>query len=72
MDAAVRNFLRFTRCEIAEALAAATLAPARAIGEERRGRIAPGCAADLVLLDRDLRVTGTVIAGAFTAVSVAP
>ena len=53
------------------ALAAFTTAPAWLEGaEERRGRLAPGLAADLVLLDRDprddlagARVAGTMLAG---------
>jgi N-acetylglucosamine-6-phosphate deacetylase len=39
-----------------EAVAAVTATPARALGLERVGRLAPGYAADLVVLDADWRV----------------
>lgn len=63
MDAAVRNYRSFTGCEAHEAIAAATVAPASALGAEGLGCIAVGGAADLVLLGRDLRVLGTLING---------
>ena len=62
MDMAVRNYRDFTGCGIAQALTAATQAPARALGLSDRGRIAPGCRAELVLLDSQLRVQSTLVA----------
>ena len=51
-------------CRI-KAFSAATLAPAKAIGLDREiGALAPGLAADFVLLDRDLRVKSVYIDGA--------
>jgi len=63
MDQAVRNYRRFTGCGIAEALAAATLAPALALGLAHHGRLQPGAAADVVLLDAELRVQGAYVGG---------
>jgi N-acetylglucosamine-6-phosphate deacetylase len=63
MDQAVRNLVAFTGCSAADALAAATMTPARAIGAATKGRIEVGADADLVLLTRDLDVVATYIAG---------
>ena len=50
--------------ELDEALRMASLYPAQALGVEgERGRIAPGLRADLVHLDDDLSVRGTLIGG---------
>ncbi len=64
MDQGVRNLMAFTGCTLSEALRTVTLNPARLLGlEGQMGRVAPGCLADLVLLDRDLRVAATLVAG---------
>ncbi len=63
MDAAVRNLVRFTGCTAAEALACASRVPAALLGLADRGRLAAGTRADVVLLDTDLRVTTTIVAG---------
>ncbi len=63
MDDLVRNAVRWLPVTLPEAVRMATLNPARVIGEEGRGRIEPGAAADLVLLDDDLRVVSTLVAG---------
>ena len=47
---------------LGDALAAATTTPARVLGL-RKGRIAPGYDADLVVLDPALRPTATYVAG---------
>jgi N-acetylglucosamine-6-phosphate deacetylase len=41
----------------------ATATPAHVLGLERQGRLAPGCDADLVILDEALRVERTLVAG---------
>ena len=64
LDQALRNLIAFTGCTLAEALATITATPAKALGlDHERGRVAPGCVADLVLLTPDLRVQTTLIAG---------
>ena len=63
IDQAVRNAAEFTGCSLTEAITMATATPARLLGLERKGRIAPGCDADVVILDEALHVTHTLVAG---------
>lgn len=63
MDEAVRNMMAFTGCGLAAAARMASTTPARLLGLERKGRIAPGCDADLVALSRANEVTHTFVAG---------
>lgn len=65
MATAVRNAVEMLGVPLAEAARMASTYPAAFLGiDGDRGRIAPGCHADLVWLDRDLQVAGTWIAGA--------
>ena len=64
MATAVRNTVRLLGVDLAEAARMASTYPAQFLGlGERYGRIAPGFQADLVLLDDDLQVVATWIAG---------
>jgi len=63
-DRAVRNFAVDAEVTVREAVRAATLVPARLLGLARTGRIAVGCDADLMVLDRDGRIGLTVARGA--------
>ncbi|MEO7430212.1 MAG: N-acetylglucosamine-6-phosphate deacetylase [Acidimicrobiales bacterium] len=63
MDQAVRNLMAFTGCSAEVAVCAGTEAPARVLGDERRGTLAVGSRADLVVLDGERRVVATVIGG---------
>jgi N-acetylglucosamine-6-phosphate deacetylase len=64
MDQALRNLIEITGCTVGEALETMTATPARLLGlDGERGRIAPGLAADMVLLSPDLRVQTTIAAG---------
>ena len=64
MVEAVRHMSGRGGATLEEALAMASLTPARFLGlDGRRGRIAPGFAADLVALTPDLTVTDTWIGG---------
>jgi N-acetylglucosamine-6-phosphate deacetylase len=65
LDEAVRNLVAFTDCSPGEAISTVTVTPASVLGiAHRRGRIEPGCIADLVLLTPGLQVAGTIIEGA--------
>jgi N-acetylglucosamine-6-phosphate deacetylase len=64
MDAAVRNAVRFLGVRVEDAVAMASGLPARLLGLERRkGAIAPGMDADLVVLDGELNVCAALIGG---------
>lgn len=64
MDTALRNVIRYTGLSLGEALQMATSTPAEAMGwSGRKGVIAPGADADLILLDADLNVRLTMIGG---------
>ena len=63
MDTAVRNLITFTGCTLAEALPTVTRTPADLLGLPHKGRLAPHCDADLLLLTPDLQVHTTFIAG---------
>ncbi|WP_372017812.1 N-acetylglucosamine-6-phosphate deacetylase [Pseudoxanthomonas sp. 10H] len=65
MATAVRNCVRLLGLPLDEAARMASTYPAQFLGlSARHGRIAPGCQADLALLDDDLQVRSTWIAGA--------
>jgi len=64
MATAVRNSVRWLGVDLAEAARMASTYPAQCIGlGERLGRIAPGYQADLVLVDTDIQVLSTWVAG---------
>jgi len=64
MDAAVRNTMKFAGLSLGEALTMATATPAEAMGwSGRKGILASGADADVVLLDADLNVRLTMAAG---------
>ena len=63
MDVAVRNMVAWGGVTVAEALAMASIVPARLIGLDDGGAIAVGKRADLVVLDGDLQVSETWVGG---------
>jgi N-acetylglucosamine-6-phosphate deacetylase len=64
LDAGVRNAMRFAALSFSEALRMATSTPAEAMGwSGRKGVLAAGADADLILLDSDLNVRLTMVAG---------
>ena len=68
MDAAVRNAVRFLDVPVPVALAMASMNPARLLGiQHRKGAIAAGLDADLVVLDDELRCRATMVAGEWLA-----
>jgi N-acetylglucosamine-6-phosphate deacetylase len=61
---AVRNYLEFTGCPLAEAVNMASLNPARVLGEgASRGSIAAGKRADLVIARDDLEPETVIVGG---------
>lgn len=64
MDRAVQNIVRLVGLDLPTAVAMASLNPARLMGlAERKGSLAVGKDADLLILDEDLNVKTTIIGG---------
>ena len=63
MDRAVRHIVTRFRSSLVDAAWMCATTPARQLGVTDAGRIEAGLAADLVVLDRDLRVVRTLIGG---------
>jgi N-acetylglucosamine-6-phosphate deacetylase len=64
MDRAIRNMVAFTGYSLEKVIPMATSTPAAAMGiADRKGRIAPGYDADLVILDKDLNIDQTFVGG---------
>lgn len=63
MDQAIRNLVAWGACSLADALTMASITPARLLGLWQLGHIEAGCAADLVILDENLRVKYTIVNG---------
>jgi N-acetylglucosamine-6-phosphate deacetylase len=64
LDQAVRNLVASTGSPLSEAISTVTSTPASLLGlDGSRGRIAPGCTADLTLLTNDLQVYATIVTG---------
>jgi N-acetylglucosamine-6-phosphate deacetylase len=58
------RLMRFTGCPLSEAIRTVTENPARVLGlDQRKGRIALGYDADLVILENDLSVNTTLVGG---------
>jgi N-acetylglucosamine-6-phosphate deacetylase len=63
LDQAVRNMVHLAKRPLAEVLQMAGASPARVINAGQKGLLAAGYDADIVILDRDLRVRQTLIEG---------
>jgi len=64
MEQALRNFMTATGLSLADAWPTTSLTPAQAVGLAHQfGAITPGYQADLVLLDAQLQLVATVVAG---------
>lgn len=68
MDQALRNLVAIG-LSLPEASRRVSTVAADYLGESRRGRIAPGCHADLVVLDRDLNLKSVYIEGEYCALN---
>jgi N-acetylglucosamine-6-phosphate deacetylase len=56
------KFMQFTGCSFAEAVDSVSINPARVLGlENQKGKIEEGFDADLVLMDKNLRVITTIV-----------
>ncbi|HSW69066.1 MAG TPA: N-acetylglucosamine-6-phosphate deacetylase [Gammaproteobacteria bacterium] len=64
MFAAVKNMMKFTRCDLWDAVQCAANNPAKLLGVfAEKGSILPGKDADLVVLDDELNVVMTIVQG---------
>jgi N-acetylglucosamine-6-phosphate deacetylase len=63
LDRAVRVMIELGGAHVEAALSMATQVPARLLGREDLGRLAPGCAADMVLWDPSMEVEATYVDG---------
>ena len=63
MDELLRRTAALAGSSAAQAVAMASTAPARVLGERTLGRLRVGAAGDLVVLDRELRVRLTLVGG---------
>ena len=64
LDVALRNLIRFSECSLAEALPTVTTTTAKLLGlADRRGQLAAGYPADLVLLSPEFDVVLTIVGG---------
>lgn len=63
MEQCVRLMHTLSGCSLADALIMASTTPANLLGLASKGRLAPGCDADLVVLDEELKVQATIIGG---------
>ena len=64
LNHAVKNFANHTDLPLWKVVSAATLAPARAIGEEhRKGSLEAGKDADIIITDGDFNIMKTIIGG---------
>jgi len=64
MDKAVKNAVNLAGLSLPEAVTMATLTPATLLGiQKKKGRIAEGWDADILVLDSDLNVEQTIFGG---------
>ena len=64
MDAAIRNVVKFADWKLAQSVKLATENPARALGiASKKGSLAAGHDADIVVLSRDGQVMKTIVGG---------
>ena len=63
MDRAVALTVKLAGVPVLTALRAASMNPARVLGEVSKGSLVPGADADIVVLDKELSVVATLIAG---------
>ena len=63
-DRLVRTMVQIAGCSVVDAVKMMTVNPARFMGlSDRKGSIAPGKDADIVIFDDDIRVSYVLVAG---------
>ncbi|MGB8644226.1 MAG: N-acetylglucosamine-6-phosphate deacetylase [Anaerolineae bacterium] len=67
LDQGVRKLVEWGACSLEAALIMASTTPARVLGLDGLGRIETGCVGDLVVLDQNLDIKQTIIAGEVVA-----
>lgn len=73
MDAAVRNMMKFTGCPLADTIQMVSMNPAHRLGvAARKGSLAVGKDADVVVLDENYNVMLTMCAGRIIFVTTQP
>jgi N-acetylglucosamine-6-phosphate deacetylase len=63
LDEALRNAVAYTGRPINDCVAMATSTPAAVMGWGSKGNLSPGADADIVILDAEMRVRSTLVAG---------
>ena len=63
MSQLVRNMVKLADVPLVEAVKMASATPASIIGLERKGCLAPGYDADIILFDEDINVSMTIVGG---------
>jgi len=63
LDQAVRNFRKWTGCSLVELARVSSYNALTNLGVRNRGRIKEGYLADLVIMDSELNVVETILAG---------
>jgi len=64
----VRNMVNLAGVPLTDAIKMASQTPANIVGATHKGRIAPGCSADIVLLDNELNVANVMVVGEWQGV----
>ncbi len=59
----VAHFIAFTNCSLSQAINAASLNPAKLLGLQTKGVLAPGYDADIIIFDSDFDLHYTIIEG---------
>jgi N-acetylglucosamine-6-phosphate deacetylase len=62
-EIALKNFVQWTGWTLEDALLGVTANPAKALGLDKKGVIAPGADADIAIMDRNFRVVKTLVGG---------
>ena len=62
-EVALKNFVEWTHWTLEDALLGVTANPAKVLGLDKKGVIAPGADADIAIMDKNFRVVKTFVGG---------